>query len=111
MLVKKDCADRVFSSEATMRNFFSAFQIFQLDPSVESVVLLCGDVLTNFLLRRAVRIYVNACQNRLQWACGIPFLWLFVLVGLAQEINESKCSVPWHCRIVELFKAIAISKL
>ena len=87
MLVKKDCADRVFSSEATMRNFFSAFQIFQLDPSVESVVLLCGDVLTNFLLRRAVRIYVNACQNRLQWACGIPFLWLFVLVGLAQEIN------------------------
>ena len=28
MLVKKDCADRVFSSEATMRNFFCAFQYF-----------------------------------------------------------------------------------
>ena len=46
-----------------MRNFFCAFHFFKFDPSVESVVLLCGDVLTNFLLRRAVRIYVNACQN------------------------------------------------
>ena len=36
-----------------------------------------------FFWRRAVRIYVNACQNRLQWTCGIPFLRLFVLVGLA----------------------------
>ena len=60
MLVKKDCADRVFSSEATMRNFFSAFRIFQLDPSAESVVLLCVDVLTIFFLATCGQ---NICQR------------------------------------------------
>ena len=65
------------------RHLYDAFQIFQFHAvQIQSCVFfLCDDVFN--LRRRAVRIYVCACQNRFQLRCGFPPPRLFVAVGLA----------------------------
>ena len=76
---KKECADRVNFYWRHHENLWQCVSIFSYwSTSRFGCVLffLWDDVLK--FLRRAVRIYVSACQNRFQWICGFLPFSLFV---------------------------------
>jgi hypothetical protein len=56
-------------SESIWEILTMSFKFFSL-MQVQIQLFLCDDVFN--LRRRAVRIYVNACQNRFQSLCGFP---------------------------------------
>ena len=69
-----------FDSEPTWGILTMRFKFFNFVQCRFSR-FVCDDVFN--LRRRAVRIYVCACQNRFQLRCGFPPPRLFVAVGLA----------------------------